>query len=310
MGRGVSGCGRGRRPSGGGAVCLVDRVLPPPAGPDGAGRRLAHPVAAARRRGGRRVRGVRLPADSGASGCARRGSRRCARPGGTGGRDRRPARRQRSAGARAPRPRPGPHRHGTDGGRVRLSRRRHVVGHRWRGRSDRHGRRVLRSDPRMHGAVRSGAGFGVDGSPRRVVRSPTRSAPVPRPMPRAPFSAAAGRRGLDQRRGHGRGGTSSPRRSAASGARARPVSAGRASPASRRRGAGRCRLPRRQPPRARSDARRGVARARARPAGRGVGVYPTGAAGGPDGDGATGVAGRRRGHLPRLRGCGRRALGG
>ena len=156
----------------GGAVRVVDRVLPASAGPDGAGQRLAHPVAAARRRGGRRVRGVRLPADPGASGCARSGSRRCARPGCAGDRDRLSARRRRPAGVRAPRPRPGPHRHGTDGRRVRLPRRRHAFGHRWRGRPDHRGRRVLRSDPRMHGAVRSGAGLGVDRSPRRVVRSP------------------------------------------------------------------------------------------------------------------------------------------
>ena len=73
---------------------------------------------------------------------------------------------------------------------------------------------------------------------------------------------------------------------------------------------GRRRLPGRQPSRSRPDAWHRAARARARPDRRGIGVDATGAGGGQDGDGATGVAERGGRHLPRLRGRGRRAVGG
>jgi ATP/maltotriose-dependent transcriptional regulator MalT len=53
---------------------------------------------------------------------------------------------------------------------------------------------VYRSDPRVHAAFRPPTGVGVDRGAQCLVRRPARPGAVPRPVPRAPLTAAGGER--------------------------------------------------------------------------------------------------------------------
>ena len=167
---------------------------------------------------------MRLSLDSGVLRCARRAdaslpaSSRCGRPRSATGSATATCGRSGSSAAA------GPMGMGRTAGSA--ARRGHGVGHRRRGRSDRRGRRVLRGHPRVHGAVRSGAGLGVDGGPRRVVRSPADLVPFRgQCLVTVQLQQAAGDWPAPWRRPRTH---AAPHGPAASGARARPVPGGRA----------------------------------------------------------------------------------